>query len=111
MALHGQIIKAQEELENEIEQIGTLSSAYISAVKKIRGELGNDVESIAKATLRLKAETAKAVEDYRAARDLWTSPEMERAIGNAERLAKALQSVNELKSQSITFAVLDKKTP
>jgi len=110
MALHGQILKAQEEVEREIDEVGSLSASYIAAVKKIRGELGNDVDSIAKASARLKVETAKAIDEYRAALTLWTSPEMERAISNAERLATALKSVNELKSQSITFAVLDKKT-
>lgn len=110
MALHGQIIKAQEEVEREISEVGTLSSTYIAAVKKIRGELINDVDSIAKATARLKTETGKAIAEYNAALTLWTSPDMERAIVNAERLATALGAVNDLKSQSITFAVLDAKT-
>ncbi len=109
MALHGQILAAQEAVKEEIEEQGVLSAAYVAAVKKIRGELANDVESVAKASARLKAETGKAIDSYRAALSLWTSPEMREAIDNAERLARALESVNALRSQSITFAVLESK--
>lgn len=40
-----------------------------------------------------------------------TSSQMESAIKNAERLATALKAISELRSHSITFAVLDTKPP
>ena len=109
VALYSQIIAAETAVVQEIDETKLLTDSYVLAVKKIRNELLNDVDSIAKATNRLKTETGKMIDSYKSAMDLWTSKEMNQAIENAERLSLALKAVSELKSNNITFTVLDTK--
>ena len=108
MAAMSGLLEAQKAVTIEVEQLGEFSEAYMKAVRKIRGELVNDVDSVAKATARLKTETTKSIELHQSTIDLWNSPQMEAAIHNAERLAKALESISAVQQNNITFAVLSK---
>lgn len=95
--------------ESANEKIGSAQDAYLSTVKRFKGEIKNDLTAISAAADRVARENEKMRAAYEAAAKTLTSPDMERAIANAERLAAALRSISELQNHSITFAVLDRK--
>lgn len=93
-----------------VEKVGSAQEAYLRLAKTFKGEIKNDITSISASADRVLRENEKMRAAYEAAAKTLTSPEMVQAIANAERLAKALESISALQSHSITFAVLDKKT-
>lgn len=97
-----------------IEATKTLSEAneaYNKVLNSFRSTIKNDLASISASGVKVQAETAKMRQAYTDAVTTLTSKEMISAIENAERLATALQAISSLQNHSITFAVLDKKTP
>lgn len=105
VSTYGLLEKAKEVIEGEIDTVGRLSTSYITAVKKIRSELQNDVESIAKASQRLGTETSKMLSAYRGVVELWTSEDMKEAINNAERLTKALAELAAVERAKVSISV------
>lgn len=99
------------EYEKANKVISEAQAAYNKTLDQFRGAIKNDLASISASADRVVRENAKMKAAYEAAAVLLTSPEMGQAIANAERLAKALESISALQSHSITFAVLDKKAP
>lgn len=91
------------------EEVRRLSEAYLEHVKKFRGEVKNDIQSIRAAHDAVDRTVNQMAEVYRRTAALLTSPEFEQAIANAERLATALKAISELKSHNLTFAILDRK--
>lgn len=91
------------------EAIGRAKEAYERTVQGFRSTIKNDLASISSSANRVQAEAIKMQQAYVNAMSTLCGTEMERAILNAERLAKALESISALQSHSITFAVLDKK--
>jgi hypothetical protein len=91
------------------EQISRAKEAYDKIVAGFRATIKNDMASISASADRVKGEAAKMTLAYKNAQDMLTTPEMERAILNAERLATALTAISGLENQSLTFAVIDKK--
>lgn len=92
-------------------KVGAAKEAYSKIVADFKGNIKNDLTSISASADRVLRENEKMRAAYAAAAGLLTSPEMEKAIANAERLAKALEAISALQSHSITFAVIDKKPP
>lgn len=90
--------------------IAEAKAAYDKTLEQFRGAIKNDLASISASADRVQRENAKMKAAYEAAAGTLNSPEMEKAIANAERLATALQAISALQNHSITFAVLDKKT-
>jgi len=76
-------------------------------LETFRGRVGNDLTSIKAASQRVQTEVATMSEKYVAARDLLTSPDFERAIANAERMATALRSISELSETKLSVAVFN----
>ncbi len=90
--------------------VGSAQDAYVKLVRVFKGEIKNDLASISASADRVLKENAKIKAAYEATAATLTTPAMEQAIANAERLAAALRAISELQNHSITFAVLDKKT-
>jgi hypothetical protein len=72
---------------------------------KFRSKVGNDLTSIKAASQRVQTESQAMTEKYVKARDMLTSPEFERAILNAERMATALEAIGRLSETKLSFAV------
>lgn len=99
------------EYEKANQVISNAQAAYNKTLDQFRSTVKNDLASISASADRVQRENEKMRSAYEAAAGMLTSPEMEKAIANAERLATALQAISALQNHSITFAVLDKKTP
>ncbi len=76
-----------------------------TTVRKFRERIKNDLSSMKASSDRVQSEVSQMSEKYKAAQAILTSPEMERAITNAERLAVALKAVSELSETRLNFAV------
>ncbi len=76
-----------------------------TTVRKFRERIKNDLSSMKASSDRVQSEVSQMSEKYKAAQAILTSPDMERAITNAERLAVALKAVSELSETRLNFAV------
>jgi len=74
-------------------------------LEKFRSKVGNDLSSIKAASQRVQTEAQAMGDKYIKARDMLISPEFERAILNAERMATALESISKLSETKLSFAV------
>lgn len=95
-------IAATECTERATQAIKTLD-ATVEAFNK---NLKNDLASMKAASQRIQNESAQMRERYLEAQSILTSPEFERAIENAERMAIALQSLASLSQTSLNVSVL-----
>lgn len=76
-----------------------------SSLDRFRSTIANDLTSIKAASSKVQAETLQMKQAYMAAQSILTSPEFERAVANAERLAVALESISRLSETRIKVAV------
>lgn len=97
---------AEECLNDGAKKVELSRDIYIEALKKLRGEIKNDVAVISSSTAKSVAEVEKLSAAVRDFMMKMTSPEMERSIVNAERMASALDAISKLADSKITFAVL-----
>lgn len=74
-------------------------------LKSFRSVLGNDLTSIKAASQRVNTEVAGMSAQYAAAQALLTSPEFDRAIANAERMATALEAISRLSDTSLNVSI------
>lgn len=74
-------------------------------VRKFRERIKNDLSSMKAASDRVQSEVSQMSEKYKAAQEILTSPVMEKAIANAERLAIALKQISELSETKLSVAV------
>lgn len=74
-------------------------------LNKFRSKVGNDLTSIKAASQRVQTEAQAMTEKYVKARDMLTSPDFEKAILNAERMATALEAIGRLSETKLSFAV------
>ena len=74
-------------------------------VMAFRENIKNDLASLKATSDRVQTETLKMSKEYKQAADLLTSPQFVQAIENAERLAVALQAIQNLNQTKINFAV------
>lgn len=70
-----------------------------------RGTIKNDLSSMKAASERVQSEVLQMRDKYKQAQDLLTSTEFVQAIENAERMAKALESIQHLTETKISVAV------
>lgn len=70
-----------------------------------RGTIKNDLSSMKAASERVQSEVLQMRDKYKQAQDLLTSTEFVQAIENAERMAKALESIQRLTETKISVAV------
>lgn len=76
-----------------------------AALDQFKATIGNDLASIKAAAARVQSETNRMKEGYLAAQHILSTPEFERAIANAERMATALSAISELAETKISVAV------
>jgi hypothetical protein len=85
------------------------AQASVENLKKtlvdFRGTIKNDLSSMKAASERVQSEVLQMRDKYKQAQDLLTSPEFVKAIENAERMAKALESIQHLTETKISVAV------
>lgn len=74
-------------------------------VRKFRERIKNDLSSMKASSDRVQSEVSQMSEKYKAAQEILTSPVMEKAIANAERLAIALKQISELSETKLSVAV------
>lgn len=79
------------------------------AIKNFRANIKNDLTSMKAASDRVQSEVQQMEKRYKDATALLTSHEFEKAIENAERLAKALESIQKLTETKVSFAVFGQK--
>lgn len=84
-------------------------NTYVESVKKFRGEINNDLNSIKASASQIEANVAKMNGAYKRTIDMLNSPEMAEALKNAERLASALAQIAQVRPNKIAFAVLENK--
>lgn len=70
-----------------------------------RGSIKNDLTSMKAASERVQTEVLQMRDKYKQAQDLLNSPEFVKAIENAERMAKALESIQKLNETKVSVAV------
>jgi len=99
----------EQGLKQSEDQVKGSAERYVLAVQKFRSEIKNDVSSISASASKQVNEIEKIGKAIQNLKESMNSEQMKSAINNAERLAKALESISALQSHSITFAVLDKK--
>ena len=85
------------------------AQASVDNLKKtlvdFRGTIKNDLSSMKAASERVQTEVLQMRDKYKQAQDLLTSSEFVQAIENAERMAKALESIQRLTETKIRVAV------
>ena len=85
------------------------AQASVDNLKKtlvdFRGTIKNDLSSMKAASERVQNEVLQMRDKYKQAQDLLNSPEFVQAIENAERMAKALESIQRLTETKISVAV------
>lgn len=96
-----------ERMETASAEIEAAYDRFDVKRKKFRSEINNEVASVAASAGRISSEFAKVSDAVSKIERLMISPEMLSAIANAERLAAALQSISEIQSSRLTFAVID----
>jgi len=74
-------------------------------VRKFHERIKNDLSSMKASSDRVQSEVSQMSEKYKAAQEILTSPVMEKAIANAERLAIALKQISELSETKLSVAV------
>jgi negative regulator of replication initiation len=98
--------KMIEELTDDVRSALKL---YEDTVVKFRSSVKNDIASAKSSAIAIAENVRRMGDVYHSTAAMLTTPEFEKAIANAERMATALKAISELNSHSITFAVLDKK--
>ena len=90
------------------EVIEQAQKAYDTTLSKFRSTIKNDLASISSSADKVTKEVTKMGEQYQKAINTMNSPDMERAIINAERLAAALSAISTIQTANISFTLLDK---
>jgi len=76
-----------------------------ATLDKFRSTIANDLTAIKSASTKVQSETLQMKQEYLAAQAVLTTPDFERAIANAERLAVALSAIQALNETKVSVAV------
>jgi len=106
-------LKLNRGISMDIEQAAVeMTGAANNALKelkitldKFRSTIANDLTAIKAASSKVQSETQQMKKDYLDAQFVLTTPDFERAIANAERLASALSSIQALNETKVSVAV------
>lgn len=93
-----------------VETSGAAETALKSlkeAVDKFRSTIANDLASIKSAGSRVQSEAQQMKQQYLEAQRVLTTDEFEKAISNAERMAAALKTLQDISATRISLAILD----
>ena len=94
--------------QHAVEVSGAAEEALKSlkaSLDKFKSTLANDLTSIKAAASRVQSETLQMKQAYQAAQSMLTTPEFERGVANAERMAAALKAISELSETKLSVAV------
>lgn len=94
-------IVATEAANRAIESLTKLDTA----AKKFREVVRNDLTSMKATSDRVQTEVESMSARYKQAADMLTTPEFEKALLNAERMATALKAISELSETKLSVAV------
>lgn len=87
------------------ESVGKIVDGYMDRVRTLKSQLQNDAASVRASCEKIEKDYAKVTKAMSGTVASLTSPEMERAITNAERLAAALTSINAVKENHVVLSV------
>ena len=79
-----------------------------SALDKFKSTLTNDLTSIKAAGTRIQNETLQMKQAYLSTQAVLTTPDFERAVMNAERMAIALKAISEISATNLNVTILDR---
>jgi hypothetical protein len=94
--------------QTAVEASGAAEEAMRSlkvAMDKLKSTLANDLTSIKAAGSRVQSEALQIRQAYKAAEDILTTAEFERAVANAERMAAALKAISELSETKLSVTM------
>jgi len=77
-----------------------------ATLDKFKSTLANDLTSIKASSTRVQNETTQMKQAYINAQAVLTTPDFERAIVNAERMAAALHAISQLQTTKVSVAVV-----
>lgn len=97
------------DIEQNVVEVSGAAEGALKSLKalldKFKSTIGNDLTSIKSASARVQSETIQMKQAYQAAQSMLTTPEFERAVANAERMAVALKAISELSETKLSVAV------
>ena len=93
------------------ESVTKIVDRYMERVRGLKGQLQNDAASVKASAERIEKEFGRMNTAMRSTIELMTSPEMEAAIANVERMARAIETVNGLKRTAVRFSVIEQAPP
>ena len=94
-------------LQTAIDETDTAFQQYDKLRSKFRAEIKNDVASVEASAKKISAEFLRIATALENIQRTYTSGEFVAAVANAERLARALESIQKLSSSKLTFAVIE----
>lgn len=98
METNGAATECADRAAVAVERLGDVVKTFMARVK-------NDTSAMKHASERVQSEVAQMGAKYKAAADLLTSEQFERAIANAERMAAALEAIGRLQQTTVKVAV------
>ncbi|MBK8105978.1 MAG: hypothetical protein IPK42_10555 [Betaproteobacteria bacterium] len=75
------------------------------SLDKFKGTLANDLTAIKAASTRVQSEALQMKQAYTATSAMLTTPDFERAVANAERMAVALKAISELSDTKLSVSM------
>ena len=96
-------------LKSNYDEANTLWQNYEKKLENFRSMVKNDVTSLEANARKTTDAVHKMNKAYGDAISQMTSKEMQTAIENAERLARAMEALAAVQAQKLTFEIADKK--
>lgn len=96
-------------LKSNYDEANALWQNYEKKLESFRSMVKNDVTSLEASARKTTEAVQKMNKAYGDAISQMTSKEMQTAIENAERLAKAMEALAAVQAQKLTFEIADKK--
>lgn len=94
-------LATEESLKRADEALSLLETHLAS----FRSKIGNDLTSIKAASQRVQTEVTSMAQKYQQAQAILTSQEFEKAVENAERMAKALEAISQVSGTQLNVSL------
>tara|TARA_R110000868_G_scaffold340888_1_gene601766 strand:+ start:1377 stop:1859 length:483 start_codon:yes stop_codon:yes gene_type:complete len=99
------------DIEQQAVEVSGAAEEALKSLKagldKFRSTIANDLTSIKASGARVQNEVVQMKQAYQAAQTILTTPEFERAVANAERMAIALKAISELSETKLSVSVFN----
>jgi hypothetical protein len=97
------------DIEQQAVEVSGAAEEALKSLKagldKFRSTIANDLTAIKASGARVQNEVVQMKQAYQAAQTILTTPEFERAVANAERMAIALKAISELSETKLSVSV------